>query len=319
MKRIIATTSVIGLALALSACADTGATESSGGEELDEVTIATQPIVDSAPLYLGLDKGFFEEEGLSLKIETAAGGAAVIPGVIAGTFEFGRGNLLSTMVAMDKGLDLQCITNANSTAGNPDFGAVVVQEDSPIKTMADLPGNTVSVNTLSNIGDTTIRSIVEEAGGDPDGIDFVEVGFPEAPAALANGQVDAAWILDPFLADAVNHGGRVLSYNFSDFHPDLDISCVFATGEMVENDPELVARFQRAMNKSLEYSQNNPDDVRQIVSTYTEIDPSALSEMVLPVFRTEFNRESVEKLGAKAVEYGTLTQAPDLNTLLPKD
>jgi NitT/TauT family transport system substrate-binding protein len=305
--------------LALTAC---GGSDDSGGASpgdggLTPVTIGTQPIVDSAPLYLGVDQGFFEEEGLDLTIESAVGGAAVVPSVVSGDFEFGRGNVLSTMIAVEQGLPLQCVTNANSTAGNPDFGAVVVPGDSPIQSMADLAGRTVSVNTLNNIGDTTIRSVVEEAGGDPAAVQFVEIPFPDAPAALQSGQVDAAWILDPFLTEAVDAGGRVLSYNFSDFHPELDISCVFTSQQLLQEQPEVVEAFQRAMNRSLEFSQENPDEVRRITGTYTEIDPAVLERIVIPTFRTEFSREAMELLGAKAAEYGTLTQEPDLDQLLP--
>ncbi|MGY1823959.1 ABC transporter substrate-binding protein [Geodermatophilus sp. SYSU D00079] len=306
--------------LALTACGgsdDSGSASPGEGGGLTPVTIGTQPIVDSAPLYLGVDQGFFEEEGLDLTIESAVGGAAVVPSVVSGDFEFGRGNVLSTMIAVDQGLPLQCITNANSTAGNPDFGAVVVPGDSPLQSMADLAGRTVSVNTLNNIGDTTIRSVVEEAGGDPAAVRFVEIPFPDAPAALQSGQVDAAWILDPFLTEAVDAGGRVLSYNFSDFHPELDISCVFASQQLLQEQPEVVEAFQRAMNRSLEFSQDNPDEVRRITGTYTEIDPAVLERIVIPTFRTEFSEEAMALLGAKAAEYGTLSQEPDLDQLLP--
>ena len=303
--------------LTLAACGGSDSAAEPGADGLLPVVIGTQPIVDSAPLYLGKEQGFFADEGLDLTIESAVGGAAVVPSVISGDFQFGRGNVLSTMVAVDKGLDLRCITNANSTAGDPDFGAVVVRGDSPVQTIADLPGNTVSVNTLANIGDTTIRSVVEEAGGDPSGIEFVELPFSDAPAALETGQVDAAWILEPFLTEAMDAGGRVLSYNFSEFHPDLDISCVFASGALMEEDPEMVAAFQRAMDKSLQYSQEHPDDVRRITGTYTEIAPEVLERIVIPQFRPEFSRAALEQLGAKATEYGTLSKEPDLDRLLP--
>jgi NitT/TauT family transport system substrate-binding protein len=306
--------------LTLAACGggsddDAGGGGGEGG--LTAVTIGTQPIVDSAPLYLGVDQGFFEDEGIDLTIESASGGAVVVPSVVSGDYQFGRGNVLSTMIAVDQGLPLTCITNANSTAGNPDFGAVVVPADSPIQSMADLAGRTVSVNTLNNIGDTTIRAVVENAGGDPQAVEFVEIPFPDAPAALQSGQVDAAWILDPFLTEAVDAGARVLSYNFSDFHPELDISCVFTSQQQMQEDPELVAAFQRAMNRSLEFSQQNPEEVRRITGTYTEIDPAVLERIVIPTFRTDFSREAMELLGAKATEYGTLSKEPDLDQLLP--
>ena len=44
----------------------------------------------------------------------------------------------------------------------------------------DLSGKTVSVNNLQNIGDTTIRTVVDNDGGDSSKIKFVEVAFPKA-------------------------------------------------------------------------------------------------------------------------------------------
>ena len=73
---------------------------------------------------------------------------------------------------------------------------------------------------------------------------------------------------------------------------------------------------RRAMNKSLEYADSNPDEVSEIVTTYTKM-TGARDKMVLPKFGPEFNREAATKLGEAAVSYGTLKKAPNLDELLP--
>src|SRR5665647_3422163 len=80
----------------------------------------------------------------------ASSSASPAPGVVAGSYDFAFGNYVSVMVAKDKGLDLKYVANGDSSAGSPDFGAVVVPADSPIKTPADLAGKTVAVNNLAN-------------------------------------------------------------------------------------------------------------------------------------------------------------------------
>jgi NitT/TauT family transport system substrate-binding protein len=325
MRRPLMAMGAAGSVLVLAACGggeqggEAGSTEGAAGGEMQDVTVGVIPIVDTAAIWLGKEQGFFEEEGLNLEIQTTSGGAAAVPGVVSGDFDFAFGNTLSVMVAQGQGLDLQYVTNGTTTSGNAekDFGAVVVPADSDIQSPADLAGKTVSVNNLNNIGDTTIRSVVEEDGGDPSTVDFVEVGFPDAPAALDRGQVDAAWILDPFLTQTVEDGARVVSYNFVEFDPELDIAGYFTTAEKVEQDAEMVQKFQSAMNRSLEYANENPDAVREIVGTYTQIDEEMRQKMALPRFRTEFDREALQKLGDAAVEFGTLEQAPDLDALLP--
>nr|WP_182485418.1 ABC transporter substrate-binding protein [Alpinimonas psychrophila] len=312
----IATLSVI----TLSACGASGMpapAESGGAAAPTAITVGVIPIVDTAPIWLGNEQGFFAEEGLDLTVQVTTGGAAAVPGVVSGDYAFAFGNLVSVMVARDAGLDLRYVANGNSTAGTPDFGAIIVRGDSPITSASDLAGKTVSVNNLQNIGDTTIRQVVEDDGGDSSTIQFVEVAFPDAEAAVENSQVDAAWILAPFLNSAVANGARVISYNFAEFDADLDIAGYFTSGETIMNDPELVTKFQTAMNRSLEYAQANPDEVRRIVTTYTSMTADQLQTMVLPAFRVNFNIPAATKLGAAAVKFGTIKTAPDLTVMLP--
>src|SRR5690606_602161 len=113
-----------------------------------------------------------------------------VPGVVSGSFDVAFGNTISTMVAVDQGLELKYLTNGlATTGGDPDVGAVLAAADSGISAPADLAGKTVAVNNLNNIGDTTIRYVVEQDGGDPSTIEFVEIAFPDMPAALERGQV----------------------------------------------------------------------------------------------------------------------------------
>jgi len=312
--------------LALAACSSgspsgCGSAQDQGSDQQsqEQITVGVIPIVDTAPIWLGKEKGFFADEGLDLNIETATGGSAIVHGIQSGTYVFAFSNLISVMVANDKGLDMKFVANGISTTGDKksDVGSVLVKSDSKISSPKDLSGKKVSVNNLSNIGDTTIKWIVEEDGGDPSSIEFVEVPFPDAPAALENGIVDAAWILEPFQSSAMEAGARRLSSNFSEFDPELDVAGYFTSAKYVQENPEATEKFTNAMNKSLEYAQEHPEEVREIVGTYTKISEEVRADMVLPRFRSEFNREAVQKLGNAAQEQGTLSKPVDVENLLP--
>ncbi|MDP9982192.1 NitT/TauT family transport system substrate-binding protein [Pseudarthrobacter oxydans] len=326
MKRrfiaVLAAASVLGLSACGSGSPSStggGAATGGGDSSLTKVSVGVIPIVDCAPIYLGDKQGFFKEEGLQLDIQTATGGAAIVPGIVSGSFDFAFSNLISVMVAKDKGLDLKFVANGASTTGEigKDIGGVVVPAGSSIQSAKDLAGKTVSVNNLSNIGDTTIKSVIEKDGGDPNSVKFVEVAFPDAPAALANKQVEAAWILEPFLSKAVAEGGKVVSWNFVEMHPELDIAGYFTKAETIQGKAELTQKFTRAMNKSLEYAQQHPEEVRAVVGTYTKIDEAARAAIVLPRYRVEFNQDAFKTLGDAAAKYGTLTKAPNADELLP--
>jgi NitT/TauT family transport system substrate-binding protein len=306
-------------ALALSACGgssgDSGGSAGTSSGGTTKITVGVLPVPDTAALYLGVDQGFFADEGLDVTVQSTTGGAVAVPGVVSGDYDFAFGNYVSGMVARDKGIDIQYVTNATTTPATGGFQAVVVPKDSPIQSPADLAGKTVSVNNLSNINDTTIRGVVDADGGDSSKIKFLELAFPDAVAAVEGGKVDAATV-NPWTSD-MESKFRVITYNFSGFDPDLDIAGFFTSGKTIKDDPELVKAFQTAMNKSLEYAQANPDEVRRIILTYTKLPEATLANLTLPVFRADVNRPALEKLGAAAKKYGTVSAEPDLDALLP--
>lgn len=305
-------------ALALAGCSGSSGPQE-GADGLTPVTVAAIPIADTAALHLGVEQGFFEDEGLDVTIESVMGGAISVPGVVSGEFDFAFSNVISMFVAQEQGLDLQFVTNGATSTGEAgaDIAAIVVLEDAPYESAADLDGLTVSSNLLSNIGDTTIRHAVDEAGGDGASLNFIEVPVQEAMAALENKQIEGALVVEPFLTQALQNGGRALDWNYVAVHPEMDVSGYMTSGRLVQENPELVEKFSAAMAKSLEFSQKNPDEVRRIITTYTQITPELAADIVLPRFTPEFNREAMEILGKAAAKYGILKAEPDLDTLLP--
>jgi NitT/TauT family transport system substrate-binding protein len=296
----------------------TGGAEPAGG--VDKVTVGVIPIVDVAPIYLGDKQGFFKDEGIELEIQPGSGGAASIPGVVSGQFQFAFGNVTSLILANNQGLDLKVLTNGVSSTGEQggDFGAVVVPADSPIKTAAELAGVTVSVNNLKNIGDTTVRNSVRKAGGDPAAVKFLELPFPDMPAALENGQVDAAWIVEPFLSQALEQGARPVAWNFVDAAPNLSVATYFTSQAQLDKDPDLAKRFTNAMTKSMDYANDNPDAVREILLEYTKIPAEVTKKITLPAFPSEVNWESVQTVADLALQDKIIDKAVDVETMKAK-
>jgi NitT/TauT family transport system substrate-binding protein len=320
MRRLFASLATATLVAALTACGSSG---SSGGTTTNEgttkVKVGVIPIVDVAPIYLGQKKGFFANRKIELTMESGQGGAAIVPGVVSGQFQFGFSNFTSLLIAQTKNVPIKVVANGVASTGETgkDFGGVTVKADSPIKSAKDLAGKKISVNTLKNIGDTTIRESVRKAGGDPSGINFVEMPFPNMQAALTGGQVDAAWVVEPQLSQILGTGARVVAWNFVDPAPNLDIAGYFASTKLIAEQPDLVKKFTEAMNESLTYADTHPDEVREILGTYTKIDPSLRTKLTLPKWPTEINRASIETLSTLGASDGVISGTPDLDKLLP--
>ena len=306
--------------LAVAACGGSGddGGEDSGGP--DEVTVGLIPIVDVAPVYLGIEQGFFADRDIELTVELAQGGAAIVPAVMSGQYEFGFSNVVSMMVASSTGLPVRLVAPGVRSTGEQgaDFNGIAVPADSPIQTAADLEGRTVGVNTLNNICGVSINESVRKAGGDPEQLDYVELPPPDMPAALDAGQIDATCMSEPFLSGYLARGGRTVASNYVDVAPDADIAVYFTSAELAESDPDLVERFTEALAEAQAYADENPDEARATVTSYTDLTEEQIAAVTLPRFPTEFNRESLERIAELADEDGLLEEPIDVDELLPE-
>jgi len=301
-----------------SSSSGTGGSASSGSGGATQVKVGVIPIVDVAPLYLGQRKGFFSKRGIDLKMVTAQGGAAIVPGVVSGQFQFGFSNVTSLMLAQTKGVPIKSVVNGVASNGKvgADVTGVAVKKNSSIKSAKDLVGKKVAVNTLQNIGDTTVRESVRKAGGDPSKVKFVEMPFDQMPAALDGGQVDAAWMAEPALTIARGQGARVVASPFAETDPKLTVATYFTSTKLLKQKPDLVKKFTAAMTESLEYASQHPDEARQILTSYTKISGTVLQKLSLPSWPTDIDMASLQKLASLGEEDGIFgDKKPDLNAL----
>lgn len=323
MRRLLAGLAVGSLLVAASACGSSGGggasdkNASSGGTTT--VKVGVIPIVDVAPLYLGQEKGFFSKRGLKLSMTTAQGGAAIVPGVVSGQFHFGFSNMTSLMIAQSKGVPVKAVVNGVASTGvaGKDFGAITVKKGSPIKSAKDLEGKKVAVNTLKNINETAVRESVRKAGGDPSKVKFVELAFDQMPAALDSGQIDAAMVVEPALATVKSQGATEIASSLVDVAKDLTVAMYFTSTQYEQKNPGVVKNFQEATAESLAYADAHPDEVRDVVTTYTKIPAATLAQVTLPKWPAEPNRASIEALEKLGEQDGLFKSTPDLDKLLP--
>ncbi|MGA5299821.1 ABC transporter substrate-binding protein [Nucisporomicrobium flavum] len=320
MRRILAALAVAATVFAAAACtSDDGGKPAPPAGGGTRISLGVIPIVDVAPAYLGKKKGFFSSRGLDLTLVQEQGGAAIVKGVAGGRYQFGFSNATSLMAAQADGVPLKVVANGVTSNGRPgrDFSAVVVPDDSPIKSAKDLAGKKIGVNALKSLGDTTVRQSVRRAGGDPAKLVFTALPFPEMPAALQSGQIDAAWVVEPQLSEALTQGSQVIASNFVDTAADLTVALYFTGSTTASQDADVVGRFTAAINESMAYATAHPEEVRDIIGTYTPISDVVRTSMILPDWPHDINRPSLERLATLGSEDGIFTRPPALDQLLP--
>jgi NitT/TauT family transport system substrate-binding protein len=320
MGRLSIAALVAALAVAASGCGDDddGNGGGEGSSEVTTITVGTLPIANAAPMYLGMEKGFFEEEGLKINPQVGEGGAALIPSLVSGDAQFAFVGVIPAITAVAQDVPIRIVTSSDDAAATEekDWQTLVVPEGSPINGVEDLPGKTIAVNALRGLAEVVISRSLEKQGVDYEAVKLLEVPFPEMPAALEQGRVDAALLTEPFLSAVLAEGGTQIDAPSVETVPNFPNGVYVSSEQYIAENGDVVDRFASAMNRSLEYADANPEEVRRIVPTYTETPAEAAQQMRLPVFDSELDQEGIELEADLTAKYGIVDEAPAYEELV---
>ncbi len=297
-------------ALTVTACgsdAESIASGEGGDPETTELTLGLIPIADVAPVFIAIERGFFEEEGLTVTTEFAAGGAAAIPALQAGDIDLAFGGYPSTFKAIEAGVPL--VITQEAVRGADLFAGFYALPDSGIETAADLAGKTVAVNTLSNIVQMALEIELQENGLELSDVTLVEIGFPDQVAALETGAVDAISVVEPFGTIARNSlDAKLVGDMFQGPLEGFPIAGWQVTQDFLDANPNTVAAFNRAFQKATDVAANEDGALAAIVPTYTSASPEAAAALNYPNMVSGIDNDILQEVVDLMVEQGLLSE-----------
>ncbi|WP_187414386.1 ABC transporter substrate-binding protein [Nonomuraea sp. PA05] len=308
------------VALALSACGGGGGengttgTTSAGGLEKTQLLVGVVPVPSSASLFIAEKRGFFKEEGLTVKTEIIQAPTAVMPKIVNGSMDAFMTSYVVLMTINDSGAAKLKLFQ-HTMGGAPNVSAVVVAKGSPIKSVADLKGKTVAVNVLKALGQTVTNAHLQDAGVRPEDVKFVPVSFADQLGALSTGKVDAAWLVEPFLSAAKKSGATQIVDTTSGVTEGVPIDGWGVTEQWVSKYPKTAAAFHRALAKAQQIAGADRKAIDEVVPTYTQIPADTAAAMTLGTFTMEADKASVQKLADLMHGYGYLKAKVDVAQL----
>lgn len=314
MKRTsIALGAALAATIALAGCSGTSPDPDAGDGDGDlrTVNVVGVPVVDMAALYVGEDQGFFADEGLELNIEFGQGTAAMIPALMNGQYDVQYGGSVNVIQAIDAGMPLEAVAVGGRTTGvaGEDHGGLIVPDGSDIDSPADLEGRTVAVNAIRGMHEVALYQSVQNDGGDPEEVVFVEMALGDMGAALESGDIDAASTAEPFLGMLLSDGNRLVTSPYVDVSESFVAAVYFGAAPAMEQDPELYEAFARALEKSFDYSQEHPGEVRAELDNFTQIDPEVAQTMILTDFTWGLTYDDLLTVAEASAAAGTVDDA----------
>ena len=312
-----AAVAAVAIAMLSGGCSSSNAAASGPPVEKHNLIVGAVPVADSAALYIAQQRGFFRDAGLNVKIETIISGANAITGQLAGKYDVVLGNYVSYILADAVNKDKFQVL-APGAADSADDSALLVPPGSKIQSVSDLKGKTVAVNALNNIGTVFITSVLSEyaMGLKADHIRLVVVPFPEMSHALQTHQVDAAWMVEPFVTYSEMAGAQPLADTNAGATQNLPLGGYMVTQSWEQKYPGTAAAFRRALREGQQVASTNSPAVWHGLEKYAGMPASVAEIIALPNYPLTNQGNEIQRVANLMLQYNMLSQNFDVSQML---
>lgn len=310
----------IAATLVLAACSGGSDSEETDAAESLTLRVGTVPFATMAPFMIARDEGRFEEAGLTIVENLATSSAMHVPSLVANEIDIAYGSVVPVIQAVSRDFDVQIfLINDIGGDGTDDTASGLYALPGGVTDPEDLRGAAIAINALGAGQQLTTTTSLAQHGLQPGDYELVEVPPSEQLQALETGQVDAAWLADPFLTigrvefDAhqivPSYGGETAG------HPDG--AWITTPGYAAEN-PEALELFIEVMSEVLRESAESEDQarVREIIPTFMEVDEDLVAEFSRMNFDPNNSLDLVADVYGLALEYGLIETEIDPDSLI---
>lgn len=309
-------------AVSLTACGGESSAAPEVGEDGMVNLVIAEPVhgVGYLPLYVGIQQGYFEAEGLNVSTVTLQGGGAHTNAVLTGEAWGFIGGPEHNAFAQAKGASIKAIANIVNRGNVYLVAPPGVSLDGDLASFLD--GKTIATGAFGSTPNSITRYLLEEAGLE-EGSDTILMESADASASLAivgSGQADVAMTSEPILGQGIDEGvwGEPL-YNVPLELGPYAYSTLNIRTESIEEDPETVEKFARALVKALDFTDQNRAEAFDIaLAEFPTFDPDVLQATIdrsyedeLWEFSGQVTEESIDTALAVVRTSGALNDEDD--------
>jgi len=314
------------LIVALAGCTAQSAPSASKGPIT--VRVGYFPNITHSQALVGLARGDFQQAlGSNVKMEATAfnAGPSVIEALFANQIDIsyiGPNPAINGYIKSN-GEALRIV--AGATSGGASF---VVRPGANIAKPEDLAGKKLASPQLGNTQDVALRAYlaehglkVAEKGGN---VQVIPIDNPQILDLFRQGQIDGAWVPEPWAARLIVDGGGKLFLDERDLWPNGEFvtAHIIVSTQFLKQHPDLVKAFLRAHVQVTQWEQQNPDQAKQLVND--EIKRLTGKALANEVIDSAWSRlritydpisASLVKSAQGAFEAGFIKEKPDLSNI----
>lgn len=218
---------------------------------------------------LAQELGYFEGTGITIEsVGYATGGPASLIALASGDVEIGGAATSAVLNSIISGNDFVAAYPSNGI--NDEVQSIFyVLEDSPIKSIKDIAGKSIAVNTLGAHLDYTIREALHSVGLPTDAANQVVVPGPQLEQVLRSGQVDISafgYWQTTFEGAARKKGGLRAIFDDTDVLGEIAGGFVVLRRDFIKEHPEAAKTFVLQSARALDYAREHPEETKEILA-----------------------------------------------------
>jgi NitT/TauT family transport system substrate-binding protein len=268
-------------------------------------------------LQIAQSQGLFTAQGLNVKVEIVANSNATTAPLLAGTLDFTSENWVGMYIQELTNPKLGLKVIADNFQATDNIAAIVVPKGSKLTSVKQLVGKHIALpGTGASIGplsvDVLLNSYGVKATAKNPQYTTVVTPFPDMPAALAQGKIDAAWVTEPFVTVAEEAGAHVLAYTYSGALKNFPIGPWATTSSFAEKNPAAVKEFTAAITKAQQMAASDPALVRKEEPIWIKtLKPAIANVMAQGTYDSTVNLTSLQRVADVMEDYGFLDKSFD--------
>lgn len=312
-SRLSATVTGVLVAVALAGCG--GSTPSAGGLEKTDLKVGVLPIPDAATVYIAQSKGYFAAEGLNVTPVVLTNGSETVSRVVSGAVDIAYSAYIPIIQAVSAGVKVRVISDGYR--GRSNLYPIVTRPDSPIHDARQLAGKKIGLINTKGFPSLLTDAALAGVGVAASAVHLVEIPYPNMPAALQNGSIDAAFMTEPYLSQSrKTFGARALIDTMSGPTADLPVGGYVSSPKFVTGDPKTLAAFDRAMAKAQAAAADRAL-VGQMLPTYVHgLSPAVAQSITLGAYPVALDAAQLQRVADLMTQFGVLPSHFDVQQLL---
>jgi NitT/TauT family transport system substrate-binding protein len=297
-----------------------------GAQAPARVRLSGQRLAVEVPIWLAEERGYFRQEGIEIEPVTFASASEMIPALATGQLDAAPMPANPAMWnAVARGVGAKVVLDLGTyRPGDSDQALMVrtaVYDAGRGQRLEDLRTLSLAITPPGKATTTACALSVglRQAGLTLDDVDIQPITFPDMVGALANGGVDAAMMVEPFLTRALQQGSAARVLGLGDIYPNFTIATLGFADGLYNNRPVargFVRAYLRAMREYLAARALPSTDparvlVNEVVARGSGLDVATVAAMTPPYFNPNGlpNRDSMTYCYQFFRDQGLITQA----------